>query len=210
MIKREDGRETRKRLLDAASEVFAQKGFRDAKVTDICKRANANVASVNYYFGNKVRLYVETWLYTFQRFEGRAFLELEDAPPHDLLREYVLILMKSFTKDEGMRQFSRLYMMELGNPTGLIEEEWRESVEPQRRRLHNILRKIIGQDAENQSILFCELSIVAQCRILLSVKQNDLEYLLGQTLDEKLIRRLADHIITFSLAGIKAVGNSCS
>ena len=35
MTKREDGKETRLRLLNAAGEVFAEKGYRDAKVASL-------------------------------------------------------------------------------------------------------------------------------------------------------------------------------
>src|SRR3954453_12160787 len=50
---------TRKRLLEAAGEVFADKGFKAATVRDICCRAGANVAAINYHFGDKERLYAE-------------------------------------------------------------------------------------------------------------------------------------------------------
>ena len=56
---RKDGLETRQRLLEPASEVFAQKGFRDATIAEICREAGANVAAVNYHFGSKGELYVE-------------------------------------------------------------------------------------------------------------------------------------------------------
>ncbi len=45
--------ETRQRLIEAVGEVFAERGFRAATVRDICQRAQANVAAVNYYFGDK-------------------------------------------------------------------------------------------------------------------------------------------------------------
>ncbi|MBW2127416.1 MAG: helix-turn-helix transcriptional regulator [Deltaproteobacteria bacterium] len=39
----------------SACEVFAEKGYRAATIADICGRAKANVAAVNYYFGDKPR-----------------------------------------------------------------------------------------------------------------------------------------------------------
>ena len=208
MTKREDGKETRRKLLNAACEVFALKGYRDARVADICKQAGANVAAVNYYFRDKASLYAETWRYAFQQFEEPAFSELADGSPQGRLRDYILTLMKNFTTDGGLGYFSRLYLTELVNPTGLIQDVWRELIEPRRRNLHDIIRELMSQKANDQSILFCELSIVNQCRTLLTIKHNDLEHLLGQSLDQELIERLADHIADFSLAGIRAVGNT--
>ena len=208
MTRREDGKETRWKLLNAACEVFAQKGYTDAKVADICKRADANVASVNYYFRDKASLYAETWRHAFQQFEEPAFSELAEGSPQERLREYIQTLMKNFTTKGGLGHFSRLYLMELVNPTGLIRDAWRELIEPRRRKLHDIIREIMGQKVDDQSVLFCELSIVNQCRTLLTIEHSDLEYLLDQTLGPELINRLADHITIFSLAGIRAIGNN--
>ncbi len=49
----------RERIVDAAGELFAERGFDGTTVRDICQAADANVAAVNYYFGDKQRLYVE-------------------------------------------------------------------------------------------------------------------------------------------------------
>src|SRR4051794_4834505 len=54
-----NGAATRQRLVETAGEVFAERGFRAATVRDICKKAGANVAAVNYHFGGKEGLYAE-------------------------------------------------------------------------------------------------------------------------------------------------------
>jgi len=59
--------ETHDRLLDAAGAVFAEKGYHHATVAEICERAGANIAAVNYYFRSKDNLYVEAWREAFQR-----------------------------------------------------------------------------------------------------------------------------------------------
>ena len=52
-------RETRERLLRTAARLFADRGFKKVTVRDICRTARANVAAVNYHFGDKLGLYRE-------------------------------------------------------------------------------------------------------------------------------------------------------
>ncbi len=54
-----DDHETRQRLLTAAERLFADRGFKKVTVREICLAARANVAAVNYHFGDKLGLYRE-------------------------------------------------------------------------------------------------------------------------------------------------------
>ena len=54
---REDGEATREAILAAAEAEFAEKGFALASVREICRRAGANVALANRYYGSKEALY---------------------------------------------------------------------------------------------------------------------------------------------------------
>jgi len=56
-----------------AQEVFAEKGYREATVEDICSRAKSNIAAINYHFGSKEELYAQVW--------RRAFDEANEAYP---------------------------------------------------------------------------------------------------------------------------------
>ncbi len=47
---------TRERLLDAAEQVMAERGFNAASLRQITSRAGANLAAVNYHFGSKLEL----------------------------------------------------------------------------------------------------------------------------------------------------------
>src|SRR5260370_37608549 len=50
---------TRGKLLEVAGRVFADRGYQATTIREICQRAGANVAAVNYHFGDKLGLYTE-------------------------------------------------------------------------------------------------------------------------------------------------------
>lgn len=51
----------RKKLLRAAAELFAEKGFDAVSTRDLCNKAEVNVAAISYYFGGKEGLYLEVF-----------------------------------------------------------------------------------------------------------------------------------------------------
>src|SRR5580692_4347987 len=80
--------ETRRRLLDSAGEVFAEKGFANSTVREICKKAGANIAAVNYHFGDKQKLYLAVFA------DCRSHADRGPAPspklsPEQRLREFI-------------------------------------------------------------------------------------------------------------------------
>jgi AcrR family transcriptional regulator len=52
-------RDCRETLLGVAGEIFAERGYEAATIKEITDRAGVNVASVNYYFRDKLSLYIE-------------------------------------------------------------------------------------------------------------------------------------------------------
>src|SRR5207247_10961656 len=83
-------RDTRQRLLEAAGEVFAERGFRDATTQEICRRADANIAAVHYHFGDKEELYRTVIQYAEERAAESAPADVEPgAPAEKRLREHI-------------------------------------------------------------------------------------------------------------------------
>lgn len=208
MVQRKDGVEKRRRILAAACQVFAEKGYHAAGVADICQRAGANVAAVNYYFGDKATLYAEAWQAAYEKRLVPEFSEADSIAPEEQLKIFIHSLIRNFTEHGSQGEFTRLYLMELANPTGLISNLWHKLIEPRRQVLLGIIREIMGITASDEAVLFCEISIITQCRSLLTLRRSDLEYLMGQPLSPELIKRFADHIANFSLAGIRAVAKN--
>ena len=58
----------RERLLEEAEALFAEKGYTAVSIREIIAAADCNVASINYYFGNKKNLYLEVFRRASARF----------------------------------------------------------------------------------------------------------------------------------------------
>ena len=65
----------RGKILAAARELFAEKGYRDTTVREIARKAGANGAAVNYYFRSKDALYEAVFDEAFEMF-GRPLADL--------------------------------------------------------------------------------------------------------------------------------------
>lgn len=48
---------SKKRILEAATKLFARNGFNGVSIREICKEADINICMISYYFGGKKELY---------------------------------------------------------------------------------------------------------------------------------------------------------
>ena len=53
--------ETRRGMLEAARDVFTERGFADASVADVVERAGSSVGSLYHHFGGKAELFLALW-----------------------------------------------------------------------------------------------------------------------------------------------------
>lgn len=68
------------RILDAAEELFAERGFAETSLRMITSKANVNLAAVNYHFGSKkalIHAVFARFLTPFSSTLETAFDELE-------------------------------------------------------------------------------------------------------------------------------------
>jgi AcrR family transcriptional regulator len=206
-IPREGAARTRQSLLVAASEIFAEKGYRDSTIAEICDRAGANVAAVNYHFGSKQTLYVEAWRHAFSEStkahppDGGVS---GDAPPEERLRGQITAILQRLT-DRNNREFWFM-QREMANPTGLLEEVLREEIRPLQQRTAALVRELLGPQASDREVKFCEISIISQCMNPVVARRREARGVSQDgppEIDD--IEAYADHVLNFSLAGIQAL-----
>jgi AcrR family transcriptional regulator len=53
--------QTQRALLDAARQVFTERGFSDSSIADIVDRAGSSVGSLYHHFGGKSELFIALW-----------------------------------------------------------------------------------------------------------------------------------------------------
>jgi TetR/AcrR family transcriptional regulator, regulator of cefoperazone and chloramphenicol sensitivity len=194
---------TKVRLLEAAGEEFACKGFDAARIRTICERAGANVAAVNYHFGDKEQLYVQAVLVAHRcGFEGEDEVPADPLAPAEQLRGFIhhfLARVLSINDPDDWRH--RLMLREMLHPTTASDVLIREAIRPKFERLSGILRSFCP-GADERRIHALAFSVIGQC----------LHYKMARPVAERLIGPeafaaldldyLTDHITSFCLAAL--------
>ena len=197
---------TEQRLLEAAGEVFAAHGFRAATVREICQRAGANVAAINYHFGDKEGLY-------FAVLKSCSEAALQKYPP-------TLGLGPNATSEERLHAFVRSLLFRIadkGQPSWhgkLIAHEMTEPTKaltalidkvygPALKQLEAIVRELLGRQAPVTVVRQCQLSVLGQCLYFHYARPAIQHIHPEQGFEPADIERLAKHITQFSLAGIR-------
>jgi AcrR family transcriptional regulator len=210
MAVRKDGIESRKRLLEAAAEVFALKGYREATVAEICCRARSNIGAVNYHFGSKDELYIAVWKAAFEQALGvyppDGGLGAE-AKPEERLHALVHSLLHRIMDDGRLGYAGQILLREMADPSDAIAQVRHDAIRPLRERMRDIIKALLGPDATEQQLRFCQLSLIHQCLAIGFRKgKGHLPVLFpAQPLTKPLTDSLVEHITRFSLAGIAAV-----
>ncbi|MFI5177010.1 MAG: CerR family C-terminal domain-containing protein, partial [Vicinamibacterales bacterium] len=198
---------TRARLLDAATRLFAETGFRRVTVRAICRAAHANVAAVNYHFRNKLGLYrevTEAGIAVLQETTDLAIKAGEHGTPEEKLRAYIDVVTRRLLSTAGHDWLPHLISHEMIDPTPALAALIDRGLRPRLDYLGKIVGEILRRPPDDRHVVECVTSIHAQ---ILMFRSNPISDRLRA--HAKMAHRsadaIADHITAFSLAGVRAV-----
>lgn len=195
---------TREALLASAAEVFAERGFRDATIREICQRAGANVAAIHYHFGDKERLYAEVLSDTSR--EATLAHSVQHVPaatsPELRLAEYIRSFLARVLAAGRESIHGRLMTREMVEPTAALDRVVHEFIRPQAEALRELIAEIVGPGFTREELGLLVMSVVSQ---IVFYKHCDpvlqrLHRAEGRDLPDP--ETLATHITRFTLAAL--------
>lgn len=205
-------RETRQRVLDAASTLFAERGFHGTTARDIAERAGVNLAAAHYHFGSKESLYLEVMRAQFDAITaalerrgarltaaarpGRAALEA-------LLRARIAAMLELLMgPPPGLH--GPLMMREMCDPSAALPLIARQFIEPVKRETEDLIARL-EPSLPPAAVERCMLSIVGQVLFYRTQLPVFAHLSPGLRFDRAGLAAIAEHIAVFSLGGLRAL-----
>ena len=186
---------TRERILDAAAHVFAEKGFREATIRDIVSRAKVNLAAVNYHFRDKKRLYAEVLEREMRAVHAKHPID-DASTPERRLRAFVDGFLRRVTDRDS--RAGRLMAREMIEPTAALDRLAERVIRPIYESLVALTREVRGMSRPKAEL--AAKSVLGQMLFYKHCAP------VVERIDGRLPRigPLAEHIVRFSLGGIRA------
>jgi AcrR family transcriptional regulator len=203
--------ETRERVMEAAAELFAERGFRGTTMRAIAESAGTNLASAHYHFGSKEKLYLEVAFAMFEGLQARL-AERGLSPPEaelarrtrpeleELLRARIETMVESLLEAPGLH--GNLMLRELIDPSPALREIVRRFMDPVRQGFEAIVRALAPELAQEVAE-WCVRSIAGQIFFYRTHRPALLLMMGRRAYPRDFAKQVADHVLAFSLGGIE-------
>lgn len=209
-----DERTVQDRLVEAAEVLFCQRGFDDTGVREIAAAAGCNVASINYYFGGKDRLYIEVWrrqlaIMRETRTGGiRKVMSGNELPSlEELLKSYARSFLEPLADESGLSvgqghcRFVELMIREMVDPRLPADMFVTEMVSPVMAVLTEAIQTVCPW-LKPPTVQRMILSVVGQLVYVVAARRM-FERCDCANLPRLNPEEMIDHIVRFSAAAIR-------
>lgn len=196
-----NGPVTREKLIEAAGEIFAEKGLHGTSIRDITQRAGANIASVNYHFHDKFELYALVLREAHADVAAAMNQPLSADTPEGRVRQLLSAMLTAALDPARPTWHRRLLGRELLQPTPVLDL-LHDLTQRLSQRVAEVVREI-RPDLSEQQLMLTVSGVVAQC--LFHVHHGHLVPRMFPQVPEPTVRTLIEHVVEFSLAALRGL-----
>jgi len=164
-----------------------------------------NVASINYYFGDKEKLYRAVFDYARQCAPPELWVQDSIADPEERLRAYIRGLITSIFAEGRPAWLGKLIAREMVEPTEALDKFVEEQIHPNHARLKSLVKELMGRETDDEEARLACFSITAQCVYYYHCQSVVSRMYPDKPFDSKTISEIVEHIVRFTLAGLKGL-----
>ena len=200
---------TELQLLEAAGQVFAEKGFERTTAREICERAGTNTAAVNYYFGGIEGLYAAVLEEARNRlFSVDAIAEAVAGKPDPKtkLEAVIGLVARALTGPVSSSWVLRVLGREMVAPSAAMGEIKEKVMLPRARILRQFVGELMRLPEDHPAVARGCVSLMAPiCALILADRRMLKRALPSFGLAPHDAAALAHHMVQYALAGLDAV-----
>jgi len=194
-------------LLDAAEELFSERGYTGVGIREIVDRAGANIAAINYHFGSKQGLYIATVQRALrERATAGAWRALE-AEPRDAtaaamaLARFIDRFLRHLIPADRDDAASCFILREAAQPSEAIDSIMENFIRPNEALLVQTLALLAPQSSRSQLSLYAQ-SVLGQMLHYRTFRPFLERMAIGDLSNPQTIAAVAEHITRFSLQAL--------
>jgi AcrR family transcriptional regulator len=193
-MKRRTADESKKSILRAACDVFAERGYERASIREVAKRAGISIGGIYIYFRNKEEIYTGLMRSQMDEFLGRVEALRAETPPVALRKLTELYMEIAVTKTKMISTSIKEYDLEFKRP---IRDAFFKAQ-------HRIVSDILKKGVQSGALGSMDCSGTALI-ILVTLRGAILGYLTG---DIRRPKAYGESLYEFILNGIRSSRNA--
>lgn len=198
---------TKDRILDAAEQLFADKGFAETSLRDITAAAGANLASVNYHFQSKDALILAVFARSVRPLNEKRLAELDaleakaagrPVPLEDVLRAFLRPMLELIGQPNAARLVGRMF----ADPGDIFEHFFKEQIAATADRFMAVMRRSLPHLPEVE--MYWRLLFMAGAVGHTMAGLRKIKVVSGGRCDVSDVNALLDRLVAFLAAGFRA------
>lgn len=196
---------SKEKILEQACKLFAQKGYEKTTIREICKAANTYPVSVNYYFGSKDKLFIETFKYAFSiAGEEDLAIKIKNLAPEEKFKAIIKIAMQmSFSEDKKGWFYKIISRCEGIMHQEPFLQEFFQFKQFHKNLIQTTLKEIFNDNVSIEILDYAYFNLISQIIVLNNKNTNLKDLFITDYSDEDQLENLTNLIYDFVVSGTK-------